>query len=94
MPKYCKIWYINKVLKFYEEKTGHTELNLKVITKIIFMLMMCTSAQVNKCISVQRKQALLSFQRDNVILKFEKMIALPNKTLKHTKPGRSTNHFS
>ena len=86
MPKYCKIWYINKVLKFYEEKTGHTELNLKVITRIIFMLMMLLSAQ--------RKQALLSFQRDNVILKFEKMIALPNKTLKHTKPGRSTNHFS
>ena len=37
MPKYCEIWDIHKVLKFYEEEIGHTDFNVADLTQKLCM---------------------------------------------------------
>ena len=86
LPKYAQIWDINQVLDFYTNLLHNEELEFKYIVKklvtLFFILGACS------------KQLLLTINIDNIIFANNKVIILPNKTLKHTKPNRPLEPFT
>ena len=72
------IWAINLVLRYYNSIRNNEELNFKYLIKKIVMLFMILGAR--------RKHALSLIYVDNIVLEDDKVILLPNKTLKHSKP--------
>ena len=81
MPIYVKIWDINKVLNYIDSLPVNEELSYKQLTQKLVVLLMILGAR--------RKQALHSVQIDNVVLDENACVLLPNKVLKHSKPGRN-----
>ena len=71
---------INLVLRYYNSIRNNEELNFKYLIKKIVMLFMILGAR--------RKHALSLIHVDNIVLEDDKVILLPNKTLKHSKPTR------
>ena len=80
LPRYMHIWDINLVLRYYNSIRNNEELNFKYLIKKIVMLFMILGAR--------RKHALSLIYVDNIVLEDDKVILLPNKTLKHSKPTR------
>ena len=81
MPRYVKVWDINKVLNYIDSLPANEELSYKQLTQKLVVLLMILGAR--------RKQALHSVQIDNVVLDENECFLLPNKVLKHSKPGRN-----
>ena len=80
LPRYMHIWHINLVLTYYNSSANNEELDFKYLVKKIVMLFMILDAR--------RKHALFTIYVDNIVFKNDKVILLPNKTLKHSKPTR------
>ena len=79
LPKYSSIWDINTLLTYYENMPHNNELDFKFLCKKLVVLFLILGAR--------RKQALTTIIKDNVILEHDKVILLPNKTLKHSTPN-------
>ena len=80
LPRYMHIWDINLVLA-YNNRIGHNEeLDFKYLVKKIVTLFMILGAR--------RKHALSTIYINNIVFKDDKVILLPNITLKHSKPTR------
>ena len=80
LPKYVDIWDLTLLLKYYEQKENNDCLEFKELVKktvILFIIL-----------GVRRKQALFTLSVDNIVLKENKFILLPSKTMKHTKVNR------
>ena len=70
------IWDINLVLTYYNSIANNEELDFKYLVKKIVMI-----------IGARRKHAQFSLiYVDNFVFEDDKVILLPNKTLKHSKP--------
>ena len=80
LPKYTKTCDINQVLDCYTKLPDNEALEFKYIVKKIVMLFLILGAR--------RKQALFTINIENIIFADNKVILLPNKTLKHTNPNR------
>ena len=76
LPTYMHIWDINLVLTYYN-RIGHNE-EFKYLVKKIVMLFMILGAR--------RKHALSTIYVGIIVFKDDKVVLLPNKTLKHSKP--------
>ena len=80
LPKYVDIWDLTLLLKYYEQKENNDCLEFKELVKktvILFIIL-----------GVRKKQALFTLSVDNIVLKENKFILLPSKTMKHTKANR------
>ena len=71
---------MNQVLDYYTNLPDNEELEFKHIVKKLVMLFLILGAR--------RKQAIFTIHTDNIIFADNKVILLPNKTLKHTNPNR------
>lgn len=80
-PRYSDIWDINKVLLYYVNKPRNSELIFKDLSKKIVTLLLLLSSR--------RKNAIYSIDVNNVLVKQDKLILLPHKTLKETRPGHN-----
>ena len=80
LPRYVNIWDINILLAYFESLPANSELTLKCLTEKLTVLLLI--------LSEQRKQTLLAIDIDNVEIYEDKLIILPNFSLKHTKPSR------
>ena len=80
LPKYVEIWDLTLLLKYYEQKENNDCLEFKELVKKTVMLLIILGAR--------RKQALFTLSVDNIVFKENKVILLPNKTMKHTKANR------
>ena len=80
MPKYGEIWDINIVLDYYEKQKDNKELNMMQLTQKLTLLLMILGSQ--------RKHTLTTIDAKNAIIEAEKMILLPNKLQKQTRPGK------
>ena len=80
LPKCMHIWDINLVLTCYNSKDNNKELDFKYLLKKIVMLFLIIAAR--------RKHALSTIYVDDIVFKDDKIILLPNKTLKHSKLTR------
>ena len=78
LPSYMHKWDINLVLTYYDRIGYIEELECKYLVKKTVMLFMILGAR--------RKHALSKIYVGNIIFKDDKVILLPNKTLKHSKP--------
>ena len=78
--KYSNIWDISIMLDYYTKSKENNELTLKELTMKFVMLLMILGGR--------RKQAIVAIEIENVIITEDKLLLLPNKTLKHSKPGR------
>ena len=78
--KYAQIWDINQVLDYYINFPDNEKLEFKYIEKKLVMLFLILDAR--------RKQALFTIPINNIIFADDKVIFLPNKTLKHTNPNK------
>ena len=76
MPKYTSIWDISLVLDYYNSIEANDKLQFKDLVKKAVMLFMILGAR--------RKQALFTITVDNIIIGENKIVFLPNKTLKHS----------
>ena len=65
---------------YYEQKENNDCLEFKELVKKTAMLFIILGAH--------RKQALFTLSVDNIVFKENKVILLPNKTMKHTKANR------
>ena len=74
------IWDLTLLLKYYEQKENNDCLEFKGLVKKTVMLFIILGAR--------RKQALFILRVDNIVFKENKVILLPNKTMKHTKANR------
>ena len=79
--KYKQIWDINEVLEYYANLPDNKELEFKYIAKKLFTLFLILGAR--------RKQALFTINIENITFTDNKVVLLPNKTLKHTNPNRT-----
>ena len=79
LPKYINIWDMSKLLTYYNNMGPHSELTFNQLCRKIAVLFMLLGAR--------RKQKLLVLDIANVIVQTNKVILLPNKTLKHTNPN-------
>ena len=68
------------MLKYYEQKENNDCLEFKELVKKTVMLFIILGAL--------RKQAPFTLKVDNIVFKENKVILLPNKTMKHTKANR------
>ena len=73
LPRCVNIWDINVLLAYFE-------MTLKCLTEKITVLLLI--------LSEQQKQTLLAIDIGNVNICEDKLIILPNSSLKHTKPSR------
>ena len=80
LPRYMHIWDINLVLTYYNSIINNEELDFKYLVQKIVTLFTILDAR--------RKHALFTIYVDNIVFKNDKVILLPNKTLKHSKPTR------
>ena len=80
LPKYVDIWDLTLLLKYYEQKENNDCLEFKELVKKTVMLLIILGAL--------RKQAPFTLKVDNIVFKENKVILLPNKTMKHTKANR------
>ena len=85
LPGYMHIWDINLVLTYYNRIGHNEELEFKCLVKKMVMLFMILGAR--------RKHALSTIYVDNIAFKDDKVILLPNETLKHSKPTRIPIHL-
>ena len=76
LPKYTSIWDISLVLDYYNSIETNDKLQFKDLVKKTVMLFMILGAR--------RKQALFTITVDNIIIEENKIVFLPNKTLKHS----------
>ena len=76
MSKYTIIWDISLVLDYYNSIETNDKLQFKDLVKKTVMLFMILGAR--------RKQALFTITVDNIIIEENKIVFLPNKTLKHS----------
>ena len=65
------------LFRYYDNMDSNDKLQFKALVKKTFMLFIILGAH--------RKQALFTLSNDNIIFKENKVILLPNKTIKHTK---------
>ena len=79
LPKYVNIWDISLFLRYYDDMDSNDNLQFKVLVKKTVMLFIILGAR--------RKQALFTLRTDDIIFKENKVILLPNITMKHTKPN-------
>ena len=79
LPKYVNIWDISLLLRYYDNMDSNDNLQFKVLVKKTVMLFIILGAR--------RKQALFTLSTDSIIFKENKVILLPNITMKHTKPN-------
>ena len=79
LPKYTTIWDISLVLDYYNSIEKNDKLQFKDLVKKTVMLFMILGA----C----RKQALFTTV-ENIVTKENKIVLLPNKTLKHSNTHR------
>ena len=79
LPRYVNIWDINILLAYFESLPANSELTLKCLTEKLTVLLLI--------LSEQRKQTLLAIDIDNIKIYEDKLIILPNSSLKH-KPSR------
>ena len=80
LPHYVNIWHINIQLAYFESLPANSELTLKCLTEKLTVLLLI--------LSEQWKQTLLAIDIDNVKIYEDKLIILPNSSLKHTKSSR------
>ena len=80
LPRYMHIWDINLVLTYYNKIGYNEELEFKYLVEKIDMFFMILGAR--------RKHALSTIYIDNIAFQDDKVILLPNKTLKHSKPTK------
>ena len=80
LPKYVDIWDLTLSLKYHKQKENNDSLDFKELLKKTVMLFIILGAS--------RKQALFTLSVENIIFKENKIILLPNKTMKHTKANR------
>ena len=80
LPKYVNIWDLTYWLKYYEQKENNDCLEFEELVRKTVMLFIILGAL--------RKQALFILRVDNIVFKENKVILLPNKTMKHTKANR------
>ena len=85
LPRYANIWDIYTLLTYYDNMPPNTELDFKCLCKKLVILFLILWAR--------RKQALTSIIVENGILDHDKVILLPNKTLKHSAPNCSLKPF-
>ena len=78
--KYTQIWDINQVLDYYTNLPDNEELEFKYIVKKLVMLFLI--------LGTRRKQAIFTIHINNINFADNKVILLPNKTLKHTNPNK------
>ena len=74
------IWDLTLLLKYYEQKENNVCLEFKGLVKKTVMLFII--------LGTRRKQALFTLSVDNIVFKENKVILLPNKTMKNTKANR------
>ena len=74
MPKYTSIWDISLVLDYYNSIETNGKLQFKNLVKKTVKIFMILGAR--------RKQALLTITVDNIVTEENKVVVLPNKTLK------------
>ena len=79
LPRYVNIWKINILLAYFEFLSANSELALKCLTEKLTVILLI--------LSEQRKQTLLAIDIDNIKIYEDKLIILPNSSLKH-KPSR------
>ena len=79
LPKYVNIWDISILLRYYDNTVSKNNLQFKAPVKKTVMLFIILGAR--------RKQALFTLSIGNIIFKENKVILLPNKTMKHTRPN-------
>ena len=75
--KYVNIWDISILLRYYDNMDSNDNLQFKALVKKTIMLFIILGAR--------RKQALFPLSTDSINFKENKVILLPNKTMKHTK---------
>ena len=76
MPIYTSIWDISLVLDYYNNIETNDKLQFKDPVKKTVMLFMILGAR--------RTQALFTITVDDIIIEKNKIVFLPNKTLKHS----------
>ena len=74
------IWDLTLSLKYHKQKENNDSLDFKELLKKTVMLFIILGAS--------RKQALFTLSVENIVFKENKIILLPNKTMKHTKANR------
>ena len=80
LPHYANIWDINILLAYFESLPTNSELTLKCLIEKLTVLLLI--------LSEQQKQTSLALYPDNAKIFEDKLIILPNSSLKHTKPSR------
>ena len=80
LPRYMHIWDINLVLTYYNRIDHNEDLEFEYLVKKIVMLFIILRAR--------GKHALSTIYVENIVFKDDKVILLPNKTVKHSKPTR------
>ena len=78
--RYMHIWDINLVLTYYDRIGHNEELEFKYLVKKIVMLFMILGGR--------REHAVSTIYVNNIVFKDDKVILLPNITLKHSKSTR------
>ena len=78
--RYMHIWDINLVLPYYDRIGHNEELEFKYLVKKIVMLFMILGGR--------REHAVSTIYVNNIVFKDDKVILLPNITLKHSKSTR------
>ena len=76
MSKYTSIWDISLVLDYYNSIETNDKLQFKDLVKKTVMLFIILGAR--------RKQVLFTMSVDDIIIEENKIVFLPNKTLKHS----------
>ena len=80
LPKYCNTWDMSLLLKYYNSIDNYENLQFKDLLKNTVVLFMILGAR--------RKQALFTITVDDIVVEENKIVLLPNKTLKHTNTCR------
>ena len=80
LPHYANIWDINILLAYFQSLPTNSELTLKCLIEKLTELFLI--------LSEQQKQTSLALYTDNAKIFEDKLIILPNSSLKHTKPSR------
>ncbi|CAG2191649.1 unnamed protein product [Mytilus edulis] len=79
LPKYSKIWDVNKVLTYFDIISDNEQLSLLELSQKLAMLFMLLSGQ--------RCQTIYKLELDNVQIEGDTMVAYVSELLKQTKPG-------
>ncbi|CAC5412249.1 unnamed protein product [Mytilus coruscus] len=79
LPKYSKVWDVNKVLTYFDKIPDNEQLSLLELSQKLAMLFMLLSGQ--------RCQTVHKLELDNVQIEGNTMVAYVSELLKQTKPG-------